>query len=248
MQEYVEEGIKKDYSPEQIVGIAKRDNIECVSHERIYQHLWGDKKKGGTLYLHLRTRGKKYRNRGASKDKRGIIPGRVSIENRPEVVNQKKRFGDWEVDTIIGANHKGAIVTMNDRVTGLLRMRKVERKEAELVKNAIIEVLQEWKGNSHTITSDNGKEFAGHQAISQELGISFFFAKPYHSWERGANENLNGLIRQYFPKKSSFENISNERIKEVENILNNRPRKRHNFKSPLFLLTQITNNKVAFVT
>ena len=129
MQEYVEEGIKKDYSPEQIVGIAKRDNIECVSHERIYQHLWGDKKKGGTLYLHLRTRGKKYRNRGASKDKRSIIPGRVSIENRPEVVNQKKRFGDWEVDTIIGANHKGAIVTMNDRVTGLLRMRKVERKE-----------------------------------------------------------------------------------------------------------------------
>ena len=248
MKKYVENGINKDYSPEQIVGNAKNENKACVSHERIYQYLWDDKRKGGKLYLHLRTKGKKYRKRGASKDKRGIIPGRVGIENRPEIVNQKLRFGDLEVDTIIGANHKGAIVTINDRVTGVLKMKKVERKEAELVKIAILEIVQEWKDKIFTITSDNGKEFAEHQKISKELNIDFYFAKPYHSWERGANENLNGLIRQYFPKKSNFENITDERIKEVENILNNRPRKRHNFKSPLFLLTQITNNKVAFVT
>ena len=248
MRKYVDDEIKKYYSPEQIVGNAKNENKACVSHERIYQYLWDDKRKGGKLYLHLRTKGKKYRKRGASKDKRGIIPGRVGIENRPEIVNQKLRFGDLEVDTIIGANHKGAIVTINDRVTGVLKMKKVERKEAELVKIAILEIVQEWKDKIFTITSDNGKEFAEHQKISKELNIDFYFAKPYHSWERGANENLNGLIRQYFPKKSNFENITDERIKEVENILNNRPRKRHNFKSPLFLLTQITNNKVAFVT
>jgi len=219
IKQYVNEYIAQDYSPEQIVGVAKKQDIICVSHERIYQHLWQDKKQGGILYKRLRTKGKRYRKRGALKDRRGSIPGRIDISQRPSIVEEKTRLGDLEVDTVIGANHKGALVTINDRCTGMVKIRKVKSKEASVVKEAIIEALQEWKPLLKTITSDNGKEFTFHESISQCLNIDFYFAKPYHSWERGANENLNGLIRQYFPKKSSFENITQQEIQRVEEIL-----------------------------
>jgi len=152
------------------------------------------------LYLRLRTAGKRYRKRGIKKDSRGIIPDRKSIEDRPKVVALKERFGDLEIDTIIGKNHKGAIVTINDRATGVLKMKRIASKESELVKQATIELLQDCKPFINTITSDNGKEFAQHQEISLALKIDFYFANPYSPWERGANENINGLIRQYIPK------------------------------------------------
>ena len=239
------EGLVREaqYSPEQIVGVLKNAEEAHVSHERIYQHIWADKKAGGNLHKSLRTRGKRYRHRGALKDKRGVLVGRVPIEERPEIVNEKERFGDLEIDTIIGKNHQGAIVTINDRATGMLKMKKVPRKEAELVKNAALELLQPWKDKLHTITSDNGKEFAQHAIIAQELDIKFFFATPYHSWERGANENLNGLIRQYIPKKSDFNDFSDEDIQAIEDQINNRPRKRFNFESPIQQF-----NKVAFIS
>ncbi len=129
-------------------------------------------------------------------------------------------------------NHKGALLTINDRATGMLKMVKVESKEAAEIEQKTIELLEDWKPVLFTITSDNGKEFANHAGIAKSLNIDYYFAKPYHSWERGANENLNGLVRQYFPKKTSFANITQKDIDKVVNILNNRPRKRYDYFSP----------------
>ena len=237
----------EDLSPEQIVGICQKKGIDCVSIERIYQYIWKDKKDKkdkGVLYLSLRSTGKRYRKRGNKKDSRGLISNRKPIEDRPKIVELKERFGDLEIDTIIGKNHKGAIVTINDRATGILRMKKIESKESEQVKRATIELLQNWKSIINTITSDNGKEFAQHQEISKALEIDFFFANPYSPWERGANENLNGLIRQYIPKSTAFDEITHEKIIEIQEKLNNRPRKRFNFETPNYMF----NQKVAFIT
>lgn len=249
IQEMVEDKLAKKYSPEQIVGVAKKQGVACVSHERIYQHIWKDKRKKGNLYDHLRTKGKRYRKRGAAKDSRGIIPDRVDISQRPKVVDDRERAGDLEIDTIIGKNHQGAIVTVNDRASGLLKMKKLEGKSAQQLAMATIELLEDMKPFLNTITADNGREFAAHQTISKALEIDFYFARPYHSWERGANENLNGLIRQYIPKQTDFSTITDEYIKFVENELNNRPRKRHDFQTPNQIFNQLTNHQeVAFVT
>ena len=249
IQEMVEDKLAKKYSPEQIVGVAKKQGVACVSHERIYHHIWKDKRKKGNLYDHLRTKGKRYRKRGAAKDSRGIIPDRVDISQRPKVVDDRERAGDLEIDTIIGKNHQGAILTVNDRASGLLKMKKLEGKSAQQLAMATIELLEDMKPFLNTITADNGREFAAHQTISKALEIDFYFARPYHSWERGANENLNGLIRQYIPKQTDFSTITDEYIKFVENELNNRPRKRHDFQTPNQIFNQLTNHQeVAFVT
>ena len=223
--------LEEDYSPEQIVGVLSKQNKECVSAERIYQFVWSDKKQGGKLYTHLRSRGKKYTKRGNTNGKRGQIVGRVDIDERPAIVEKKNRVGDLEMDLVIGKNHKGALLTINDRATGVLKMAKIDSKEAHAVEAKAIELLQAWKPFLKTITTDNGKEFANHKNIAESLQIDFYFAKPYHSWERGANENLNGLIRQYFPKKSDFDLITKEQVTEIENKLNNRPRKRFGYKT-----------------
>jgi len=249
IQEMVEDKLAKKYSPEQIVGVAKKQGVAWVSHERIYQHIWKDKRKKGNLYDHLRTKGKRYRKRGAAKDSRGIIPDRVDISQRPKVVDDRERAGDLEIDTIIGKNHQGAILTVNDRASGLLKMKKLEGKSAQQLAMATIELLEDMKPFLNTITADNGREFAAHQTISKALEIDFYFARPYHSWERGANENLNGLIRQYIPKQTDFSTITDEYIKFVENELNNRTRKRHDFQTPNQIFNQLTNHQeVAVVT
>ena len=246
---HVEALLKMDYSPEQVVGDSKKKGVDCVSHERIYQHIWEDKSKKGELHTHLRRKGRKYRKRGPAKDSRGIIKDRVGIDQRPSLVEKRSRFGDLEVDLIIGQNQKKAIATINDRVSGVLKMKKVETKEATVVSHAINELLAEWSPFIHTITSDNGKEFALHQQVAKTLNIDYYFAHPYHSWERGSNENLNGLIRQYIPKKSDFSLFDHQQIKDIENKLNNRPRKRHKFETPIFVMNQLLfNKKVAFVT
>lgn len=249
MRQKVDALLKEDYSPEQVCGSLREQAEQCVSHERIYQHIWEDKKQGGTLHTHLRNQGRRYRKRGAAKDKRGLIVGRVDIENRPKIVEERSRFGDLEVDLIIGKNHKSAILTINDRASGILKMRKVKSKEAEQVSQAIVDELEDWKPFIKTITADNGKEFANHQYVAEELNIDHYFAKPYHSWERGSNENLNGLVRQYFKKKDDFNTISNEQIKIIENKINNRPRKRFKYKNPIFEMEKLLfNQNVAFVT
>jgi IS30 family transposase len=247
---YVIKYLEKEYSPEQIVGYAEKEKIQCVSIERIYQFVWDDKKQGGGYHKHLRTQGKKYRKRGQAKDKRGQIIDRVDISKRPAIVEEKIRIGDLEMDLIIGKDHQGALLTINDRATGVLKMAKIDSKEAAVIEAKAIELLEDWQPYLHTITTDNGKEFANHKNLAKTLCIAFFFARPYHSWERGANENLNGLVRQYFPKKSDFTLITVKQVNEAVDKLNNRPRKRFGFKNPNEIFEQAiqNNGKVAFMT
>ncbi len=242
--------LQQEYSPEQIVGYAEKEKINCVSTERLYQFVWHDKKQGGSYYKHLRTQGKKYRKRGQAKDKRGQIVDRVDISKRPPIVEGKTRIGDLEMDLVIGKDHQGALLTINDRAAGVLKMAKIDSKEAAVVETKAIELLKDWLPYLHTLTTDNGREFANHKKIAQRLCIAFFFARPYHSWERGANENLNGLVRQYFPKKSDFNLITEQQVNEVVDKLNNRPRKRFGFKTPNEIFSQAiqNNGKVAFIT
>jgi transposase, IS30 family len=242
--------LEKDFSPEQVVGRAKLEGLSMVSPERIYQYVWQDKRQGGTLFKHLRNKGKRYKKRGHLNDKRGLIIGRQDISSRPAVVEEKQRLGDIEIDLMIGKDHKGALLTINDRASGLLWMDKINSKEASVVATKTIELLQEWKLLIKTITSDNGKEFASHQKIAEALCIDYYFAQPYHSWERGANENLNGLVRQYFPKKYNFDLITKQDIETVIKTLNNRPRKRFGFKTPNEIFAEKLNNldPVAFIS
>ncbi len=242
--QYVEVQLAEELSPEQIVGKAKREDVPIVSHERIYQHIWANKKKGGKLHKKLRNKGKRYRKRGALKDSRGIIPNRRDISERPAIVEERKRLGDLEVDTVIGKDGKGAVLTINDRFTGMLIMRKLTGKDAEELAKKLIEALQNWKPFLRTMTSDNGKEFAAHVKIAEQLNIDFYFARPYHSWERGSNENLNRLIRQYIPKKTNFDDVTEEYVQYVQDKINTRPRKRFGYKSP----AEVFSEQVAFTT
>jgi IS30 family transposase len=247
LREEIIEMIKEDLSPEQISGVLKKNGKISFSHESIYQMIWLDKKRKGTLHQHLRRKGRRYRKRGSSKDSRGKMIGRVGIENRPKEAEERKVFGHLEVDTIIGKNHQGAIITLNDRASGMLWMRKVETKDSEIVKRKLGEMLDEIRPFIKSITADNGKEFAGHQYITDEY-CDFFFANPYSPWERGSNENLNGLIRQYIPKSSDFSEYTDEQIKGIEIKLNNRPRKRYMYENPIFVMENLLfNPKVAFV-
>jgi IS30 family transposase len=219
-------------SPEQISGRLKVEYQLSISHETIYQYLITDRTNGGDLYLHLRHKHKKYRKRYGSTDRRGQIIGRVSIDNRPVIVEEKSRIGDFEGDLVIGHNHKGALATLVDRHSKFALIAKVPNKSANNVAEAIIAMLHPIKEHLRTITFDNGKEFAYHQTISDVLAANVYFAHPYHSWERGLNEHTNGLIRQYFPKGSSLEDITVEQIMAVQNKLNHRPRKVLGFKTP----------------
>jgi transposase, IS30 family len=209
--------------------------MPSVSHETIYQFIIDDQKLGGELYKHRRLGRKKRRKRLKDKDRRGQILNRVSIDERPAVVNSKERVGDWEIDTIIGKNHKGVIVTAVERKTKFSCMKHVLKKEAPLVTMALIDMLKPYKQLVHTLTGDNGKEFSEHEKIAQALQANFYFAHPYSSWERGLNENTNGLIRQYFPKKTSLLNVSDKEVSIVQKRLNKRPRKTLNFESPELL-------------
>ena len=245
LKECVSKLLKDDFSPEQVSGhLLKHDDIR-ISHETIYQFIWSEKASGGTLYKHLRCSSKKKRKRYGGRDRRGQIPDRVSIEERPRIVETKERIGDWEVDTIIGKNHQCALVTAVERKTKFTCIQKVEKKSAQLVTNALVQMLLPFKEQVCTITVDNGKEFAGHKIVADALESDIYFAHPYCSWERGLNENTNGLIRQYFPKKLSFKNIDEQQTLFVENRLNNRPRKSLQFNTPIDLFK---NNFVALET
>lgn len=246
---FVEAQLQEDKSPEQISGILRKEQRGCaLSHEAIYQYVWEDKSKGGTLCLHLRNQGRRYQKRGNSKNSRGIIPNRVGIEQRPKIVDQRKRIGDFEIDLVIGKNHKNPILTIVERKSGFALLRKLPSKEAQATAEQLLDALLPIKDYVHTITSDNGKEFAKHEVVAQALDARCYFATPYHSWERGTNENYNRLLRQYFPKKTSFEHITDEQLQAVQNKLNNRERKRLGFLSPSQYLQTLLLTKVAFAT
>jgi IS30 family transposase len=246
----VESKLALQWSPQQISGWLKRHGEPTISHERIYQHIWQDKKAGGTLYKQLRHGGKKYNKRGKATAGRGCIPNRIDIDQRPDIVEQKERVGDWELDTIIGANHQGAIVSMVDRASKLTRLVKRKTKHAAGVTDALIDALGPLKEWVHTLTADNGKEFAKHQEVAGDLQADFYFAKPYHSWQRGLNEHTNGLVRQYCPKSMNLLTLTNETLQNIENLLNNRPRAVLNFQTPneAFLAKTGTSPPVALQT
>ena len=227
----VEGLLREDWSPEQISGWLVSEFQITVSHESIYQFILKDKRLGGNLYLHLRCK-KKRRKRYGSTSHRGQLLNRVSIDQRPAIVDTRSRIGDWELDTIIGKGHKQAIVSLTERKSRLTLLAKVKRKTAELTSRSIRRLLEPIASKVFTLTSDNGKEFARHQEIATSLQANFYFAHPYSSWERGLNENTNGLIRQYFPKKHDFTTITEKDISMVINKLNNRPRKCLGFKTP----------------
>jgi len=229
--EQVELLLAQQWSPEQIAGRLKLEQQPAVSHERIYLYIYADKQRGGSLYRHLRSQ-KKLRKRYTGRQRRGQIPNRVSIELRPAIVARKSRLGDWEADTLIGARHRGAILSCTERKSKLTLLRKLATKEAQEVQRECVDLLQPCADQVHTITVDNGKEFCEHEAIAASLQTRIFFAHPYASWERGLNENTNGLIRQYFPKKSDFTKINPEQIQAVAAKLNNRPRKTLGFRTP----------------
>lgn len=223
--------LKQDWSPEQISLWLKAEREVCISHEWIYQFVLQDKLSGGDLYRHLRCQ-KQRRKRYGSYSRRGQLIDRVSIDERPSIVDQRQRIGDWELDTIIGKGHRQAIVSLTERKSRYTLIRKVKRKTAESVASAIIHLLKPLAHHVKTLTSDNGKEFADHKNIAQAIEADFYFAHPYASWERGLNENTNGLIRQYFPKNSDFTTITQKQINHVMDKLNNRPRKCLGIKTP----------------
>lgn len=232
VEAFIREKLLEDWSPEQISGYAKKHDLFFISHERIYQFILKDKKKGGKLYLHLRHQHKKYRKRYGSPKRNFSIKNRVFIDDRPKIVDEKARIGDWEIDTIIGGGREQAIVTLVERVSKKVAMAKVVRKTAELVSEATINLLKPFPHATFTITGDNGTEFAYHEKIAQVLNTNFYFAHPYHSWERGLNENTNGLVRQYLPKGSSFSKIGDKELNIITTKLNGRPRKSLGYATP----------------
>ncbi len=233
MKKRVKQFIKKEWSPEQIVGFCRRNNIPMVSHERIYQYIWQDKAQGGRLYTHLRHGSKKYRKRYGCKDTRGRIKDKVSIDKRPDIINKKQRFGDWEVDLIEGKGHKGTVLVMVERKSSFLALAKTEGKKAASIKKQLINALAPYKQLVHSITNDNGKEFAYHKQVAQKLQAQVFFCHPYAAWQRGLNEYTNKLIRQYLPKKADLTKVTPNQLALIANKLNNRPRKKLDFRSPL---------------
>lgn len=248
MEERIRKAMTEDqWSPEQIKGRADKQGESMVSHERIYQFIREDKQEGGTLYKHTRHR-LKHRKRPVGEQK-AIIKGKVSIDDRPAIINDKARFGDWEIDTIVGEGNKGAIVTIVERQTGFLFMKKLPQgKVAEGLAGTVIEMLSPYKDAVHSITSDNGTEFAQHKLIATKLGAAFFFAHPYSSWERGLNEYTNKLIRQYIPKKQTFENYNDQNIKEIQHRLNQRPRKKLGYENPKHIFYSNLDTKVALAS
>ena len=224
---WVTDKLKENWSPEQIAGFHGG-----ISHMSIYRYIWTNKRKGGRLWQYLRRKAKPYRKR-LTAETRGRINDRVSIHERPSIVDARTRIGDWEADTVIGQHHKQAIVTLVERKTGLLKMKRVDNKTAQQVSEAMIELLKPVRLQVKTITSDNGKEFAQHKKVKQRLFSPFFFADAYASWQRGTNENTNGLIREYLPKGCDFRQVSDNEMQDIENKLNNRPRKRLGFKTPM---------------
>jgi transposase, IS30 family len=243
--ELVESYLRQEWSPEQISGWLKKEENCVVSHERIYQYIYADKGAGGTLYEHLRCQ-KKRRKRYGSRDRRGQLPHRTSISERPAIVQSRARLGDWEVDTIIGSGHRQALVSLTERKSKLTLLHKVQATTAEAVTQAVTTLLKPVAAPVYTLTSDNGREFAGHQEIAASLQAQFYFAHPYAAWERGTNENTNGLVRQYFPKQHDFSTITPEEVTRVMQRLNQRPRKTLNFRTPQQVFDELSS--VALIT
>ena len=224
---YVRRRLHLKWSPEQIEGRMKLLGMNAVSYSTIYRTIRRSGSRG--LLRCLRHGGKKYRRGMAAKH---LIPGRIDIAQRPAIVEKKRRIGDWEADTMVGVKHQGCIISLVDRASKYTALSTAESRHADGVAQRIIKALSTLPRQVHTITYDNGKEFTQHQRINEQLQCQSYFATPYHSWERGLNEHTNGLVRQFFPKGISLRHVCTKKLKAVENLLNNRPRKALGYKTP----------------
>ena len=227
----VKDYLKNQWSPEQIASEVP------MSHETIYRHVYADKALGGDLYKSLRCQRKRRKRYAGGRDRRGQILGRRPIAERPKHIEERRQIGHWEGDTLIGKRHKHAIVSLVERKTGYAVLAKVENKTADLVSTAIIKRLKPISKRVLTLTYDNGKEFAHHATIDRALGSTAYFADPYSSWQRGSNENLNGLIRQSIPKSRPLATVTDAELAKIEMLLNTRPRKRLGYKTPHEIFT-----------
>ena len=224
--------LKLYWSPEQIVGYFRYKGYPVMSHETIYQHVWADKTEGGNLWQYLRQSPKIRRKRYRSKDSRGRVAAKRHISERPELVNDRKEFGHWEIDTVIGHGSKHCLVTMVERQSRYTLVGQLDDRTTESLNKRVSWLIKETGLPFKTITADNGTEFNQYQQLESSHGCDFYFATPYHSWERGTNENTNGLIRQYIPKKQSMALLSQRSCSDIARRLNTRPRKVLGFKTP----------------
>lgn len=234
----IEALLRQEWSPEQIAG-----RTRLASTESIYQHVYRDKASAGTLWRHLRCQKQRRKRYGSGRSKRGLIPNRRPLSERPKAVDQRRRLGDWEGDTVIGKGHQGALVTLAERRSQLIRLRRVECRQAEAVSKAMIRMLRPLSRVSSTITLDNGKEFALHEVVERKTRVKVYFADPYSSWQRGLNEQINGLVRQYVPKGCSMKSLSAQDIAMIEKRINNRPRKSLGYRTPLEVFNQMASAK-----
>jgi transposase, IS30 family len=222
--------LREDWSPEQIALKLKEWTILEISHETIYRRIWADKRAGGTLYIHLRQSQKRRRKRYNSRDSRGILRGKAGISERPEAASNRSETGHAEADLVHGAGTRDCILTVVDRKSRLLTIVKLEDKSMKEVNRALIQVIR--RRGIRTVTIDNGSEYHDYKRIERLTGATFYFAAPYHSWERGTSENANGLIRQYLPKKVSMAGVNQWRCNEIARKLNRRPRKILGLRTP----------------
>ena len=229
----VDELLRWQWSPEQVSGHLARVGQLTISHETIYRHVWRDKREGGFLYTHLRGARKRRRKRYAAYDSRGRVAGKRPIEERPPEVETRRQTGHWEIDTVLGMGSKDCIVSLVERKSGLLLIGKLEDRTTASLNRRVIHLILRHGGAFKTITSDNGTEFHDYKGIEKCTKATFYFATPHHSWERGSNENANGLIRQYLPKGTSMAGLSQQQCNAIARKLNMRPRKRLGFRTPL---------------
>lgn len=228
----VVELLKRKWSPEQISGWLHRTGGLSISHETIYRHIWNDKEEGGSLYLHLRGSAKKRRKRHNSYDSRGRLAGKKHISERPASVETRKTVGHWEGDTVVGGKDKDCITTLVERKTGFALIGKLPDRSKLATSDRLIDLILYSEVDFQTITVDNGTEFHDYERVEDETGVPIYFATPYHSWERGTNENFNGLVRQYLPKRKTQKHVTQEDCDAIARQLNDRPRKRLGYRSP----------------
>jgi transposase, IS30 family len=237
--------LKRYHSPEQIAGRLKQEGLPYVSYETIYQMIYADHADLGSYRVYLRQSRKQGRRKG-TKQKRCGIPGRVGIEHRPAVADLKTEIGHWESDTVIGCNHTGVVVTHVDKASKYLLAGLAKNKTMRQINEVTNQLFKGVKAAFRkTMTFDNGREFCGHQELAQDLGLSTYFANPYHSWERGLNEHTNGLIRQFFPKGTNFKIVKPEALQKVVELINHRPRKSLDYRTPFEVFFANTSEPVA---
>jgi len=241
-----EELLREGLSPDQISGKLRRDGTLRISHEAIYQHVWADKHAGGSLYLTLRQRTRRRRKRYATTERRGRVAGKRHISERPAAANERLEFGHWEIDTVHGSG-RDSVVTIVERRSGLVLIGKLANLSAATLNHRLLQMIRRFErkhGHSFkTITADNGTEFHSYEKIERKARLEFYFATPYHSWERGTNENTNGLIRQYLPKRTSLASLSQAQCNAIARRLNERPRKRYGYATPLERLGEIHGSR-----